>query len=177
MAEVDVPLEDMQVADEDGEHHDMESSNSDHLLPPPEPVSGASATPSAPGSPPLAGIGTQVSSASSHLPDISVSAPSTAKPPTFPVNPAMASPPPPPPAPPATAKAKKKKSSSASAALVGLSKDAVDKGENVGRWTAEEHRLFLQGLEQHGKGWKKIASLIKTRSVVQIRYEVLELGR
>jgi hypothetical protein len=51
----------------------------------------------------------------------------------------------------------------------------VDKGENVGRWTAEEHRLFLQGLEQHGKGWKKIASLIKTRSVVQIRYEVLEL--
>lgn len=42
-------------------------------------------------------------------------------------------------------------------------------GENTGRWTAEEHRLFLQGLEQHGKGWKKIASLIKTRTVVQIR--------
>lgn len=41
--------------------------------------------------------------------------------------------------------------------------------ENTGRWTAEEHRLFLQGLEQHGKGWKKIASLIKTRTVVQIR--------
>lgn len=42
-------------------------------------------------------------------------------------------------------------------------------GENTGRWTAEEHRLFLQGLDQHGKGWKKIASLIKTRTVVQIR--------
>lgn len=42
-------------------------------------------------------------------------------------------------------------------------------GENTGRWTAEEHRLFLQGLEQHGKGWKKIASLIKSRTVVQIR--------
>eukprot|EP00986_Skeletonema_menzelii_P017547 scaffold20338_cov140-Skeletonema_menzelii.AAC.4 len=41
--------------------------------------------------------------------------------------------------------------------------------ENTGRWTAEEHRLFLQGLEQHGKGWKKIASLIKSRTVVQIR--------
>jgi SHAQKYF class myb-like DNA-binding protein len=42
-------------------------------------------------------------------------------------------------------------------------------GENTGRWTTEEHRLFLQGLEQHGKGWKKIASLIKSRTVVQIR--------
>lgn len=42
-------------------------------------------------------------------------------------------------------------------------------GENTGRWTAEEHRLFLQGLELHGKGWKKIASLIKSRTVVQIR--------
>ena len=42
-------------------------------------------------------------------------------------------------------------------------------GENTGRWTAEEHRLFLQGLEQHGKGWTKIASLIKSRTVVQVR--------
>ena len=42
-------------------------------------------------------------------------------------------------------------------------------GENTGRWTNEEHRLFLQGLEQHGKGWKKIAGLIKSRTVVQIR--------
>ena len=41
--------------------------------------------------------------------------------------------------------------------------------ENTGRWTAEEHRLFLQGLQEHGKGWKKIATLIKSRTVVQIR--------
>lgn len=44
--------------------------------------------------------------------------------------------------------------------------------ENVGstgRWTREEHHLFLKGLEIHGKGWKKIAGLIKTRTVVQIR--------
>ena len=41
--------------------------------------------------------------------------------------------------------------------------------ENTGRWTAEEHRLFLQGLEQHGKGWKDIATLIQSRTVVQIR--------
>jgi SHAQKYF class myb-like DNA-binding protein len=48
-------------------------------------------------------------------------------------------------------------------------KKNVPAGENTGRWTAEEHRLFLQGLEQHGKGWKKIAGLIKSRTVVQIR--------
>eukprot|EP00592_Proboscia_alata_P000526 CAMPEP_0194374534 /NCGR_PEP_ID=MMETSP0174-20130528/22955_1 /TAXON_ID=216777 /ORGANISM="Proboscia alata, Strain PI-D3" /LENGTH=614 /DNA_ID=CAMNT_0039154161 /DNA_START=121 /DNA_END=1965 /DNA_ORIENTATION=+ len=41
--------------------------------------------------------------------------------------------------------------------------------ENTGRWTADEHRLFLHGLELHGKGWKKIACLIKSRTVVQIR--------
>jgi len=39
-----------------------------------------------------------------------------------------------------------------------------------GRWTAEEHRLFLQGLEQYGnKGWKEIATLIQSRTVVQTR--------
>ncbi|CAM9351191.1 unnamed protein product [Ectocarpus sp. 4 AP-2014] len=41
--------------------------------------------------------------------------------------------------------------------------------ENTGRWTSDEHRLFLRGLELHGKGWKQIATLIQTRTVVQIR--------
>ena len=41
--------------------------------------------------------------------------------------------------------------------------------EKTGRWTSEEHRLFLQGLEQYGKGWKKITTLIKSQTVVQIR--------
>eukprot|EP00543_Licmophora_paradoxa_P006677 CAMPEP_0202442660 /NCGR_PEP_ID=MMETSP1360-20130828/2047_1 /ASSEMBLY_ACC=CAM_ASM_000848 /TAXON_ID=515479 /ORGANISM="Licmophora paradoxa, Strain CCMP2313" /LENGTH=446 /DNA_ID=CAMNT_0049058085 /DNA_START=81 /DNA_END=1421 /DNA_ORIENTATION=+ len=40
---------------------------------------------------------------------------------------------------------------------------------STGRWTAEEHALFLEGLDSYGKGWKQIASLIKTRTVVQIR--------
>ena len=39
----------------------------------------------------------------------------------------------------------------------------------AGRWTREEHHTFIKGLEMYGKGWKKIASLIKTRTVVQIR--------
>ncbi len=39
----------------------------------------------------------------------------------------------------------------------------------AGRWTQEEHALFLQGLREHGKEWKKIALMIPTRTVVQIR--------
>lgn len=41
--------------------------------------------------------------------------------------------------------------------------------ENTGRWQAEEHEVFLKGLNEHGKQWKKIAMMIKTRSVVQVR--------
>ena len=51
---------------------------------------------------------------------------------------------------------------------------------NTGPWTAEEHRLFLQGLERHGKRWAEIVSLtassyrllaahVKSRTHVQIR--------
>jgi SHAQKYF class myb-like DNA-binding protein len=74
-----------------------------------------------------------------------------------------------------SSKSKKKKAASvgstASTAAVqgGGSPGGGCPNENTGRWTAEEHRLFLQGLELHGKGWKKIASLIKSRTVVQIR--------
>jgi SHAQKYF class myb-like DNA-binding protein len=67
-------------------------------------------------------------------------------------------------------KSKKKKGQSATTeGASGQGAASLAPGENTGRWTAEEHRLFLQGLEQHGKGWKKIASLIKSRTVVQIR--------
>lgn len=41
--------------------------------------------------------------------------------------------------------------------------------ENVGRWTAEEQQRFVEGLQTYGKAWKRIAQLIKTRSVVQVR--------
>jgi SHAQKYF class myb-like DNA-binding protein len=39
----------------------------------------------------------------------------------------------------------------------------------AGRWTTEEHNLFLEGLRLHQKQWKSIADLVKTRTVVQIR--------
>jgi len=69
----------------------------------------------------------------------------------------------------AAAPAKSKKKKAIVAMATAQSATSSNQGENTGRWTADEHRLFLQGLEQHGKGWKKIASLIKSRTVVQIR--------
>eukprot|EP01032_Pedospumella_encystans_P014865 gene14865-17049_t len=41
--------------------------------------------------------------------------------------------------------------------------------ETTGRWTPEEHRLFLEGIMLYGKDWKKMQPLIKSRSLVQIR--------
>lgn len=38
-----------------------------------------------------------------------------------------------------------------------------------GRWTASEHDLFLEGLEKHGRSWKKVADHIGTRTVMQTR--------
>lgn len=30
----------------------------------------------------------------------------------------------------------------------------------LGRWTKEEHELFLEGLQLYGKEWKKIAHMV-----------------
>ncbi|CAI2386552.1 unnamed protein product [Moneuplotes crassus] len=38
-----------------------------------------------------------------------------------------------------------------------------------GRWTAEEHRKFVEALKMYGKQWKKVEEHIKTRSGAQIR--------
>lgn len=45
----------------------------------------------------------------------------------------------------------------------------VTPGTQVGRWTKREHELFLEGLQRFGKSWKKISSLVHTRTLVQIR--------
>ena len=39
----------------------------------------------------------------------------------------------------------------------------------LGRWTKAEHLLFLSGLRIHGKEWKRVASHVQTRTVVQTR--------
>ena len=38
-----------------------------------------------------------------------------------------------------------------------------------GRWSKEEHRKFLEGLEIYGKDWKKVQMHIKTRTTTQTR--------
>lgn len=39
----------------------------------------------------------------------------------------------------------------------------------TGRWTKEEHNLFIKGLTRYGKEWKKVAKMISSRTIVQIR--------
>lgn len=43
------------------------------------------------------------------------------------------------------------------------------RSDPAGRWTTEEHQLFLDGLQKFGHSWKNIATMIPNRSVVQIR--------
>ena len=38
-----------------------------------------------------------------------------------------------------------------------------------GRWTEEEHNLFLEGIAKYGSVWKNVKKLIKTRTSVQVR--------
>eukprot|EP00605_Chrysophyceae_sp_TOSAG23-4_P001803 GSChrysophyteH1.ASY1.ANO1.1993.1 assembled CDS len=45
----------------------------------------------------------------------------------------------------------------------------VPGSEHTGRWTRKEHELFLDALKKYGKEWKKVASAVKTRTVVQTR--------
>jgi len=50
-----------------------------------------------------------------------------------------------------------------------VKRSAREEANVSGRWSADEHRLFLRGLEMHGKDYKKIAALVKTRNVTQLR--------
>lgn len=38
-----------------------------------------------------------------------------------------------------------------------------------GRWSNEEHELFLRAVEQFGREWDKVQTIVKTRSLAQIR--------
>lgn len=44
-----------------------------------------------------------------------------------------------------------------------------DKSPDQGRWSREEHDAFMEGLTTYGREWKKIAAMIPSRTVVQIR--------
>jgi len=41
--------------------------------------------------------------------------------------------------------------------------------EISGSWRKDEHKLFLQGLEQHGRKWKKIVAVVGTRTRGQVQ--------
>lgn len=40
---------------------------------------------------------------------------------------------------------------------------------NTGRWMKEEHEDFLRSVDQYDKNWDFIATIVTTRSVLQIR--------
>lgn len=40
---------------------------------------------------------------------------------------------------------------------------------NTGRWTEQEHALFMQGIKLYGKDWKKVQQLVGTRTSAQSR--------
>lgn len=63
----------------------------------------------------------------------------------------------------------KKKRKNSSSSSTNTSKVDLTGEETIGRWTHDEHRLFLEGIMLYGKDWKKMQPLIKTRTLVQIR--------
>jgi SHAQKYF class myb-like DNA-binding protein len=45
------------------------------------------------------------------------------------------------------------------------------------RWTAEEHARFLEGIMRFGKDWKRVHTLVKTRSLTQLRTHAQKVFR
>lgn len=41
--------------------------------------------------------------------------------------------------------------------------------KKCGRWTDEEHKIFVRGLRKHGKNWSVISQMVRTRTTVQVR--------
>lgn len=46
---------------------------------------------------------------------------------------------------------------------------AADEPRQASWWSKDEHDLFLQAMQEHGKNWKKIAEVVGTRTVSQVR--------
>lgn len=53
--------------------------------------------------------------------------------------------------------------------VLGSTPMETDLSNKIGRWTPEEHELFVKYLLQEGKDWKRISERIKTRTAVQVR--------
>ena len=51
------------------------------------------------------------------------------------------------------------------AVLLDATDQISDTNHRVGRWSVEEHRLYVSGIERYGKRWSVIASHVGTRTV------------
>eukprot|EP00761_Pharyngomonas_kirbyi_P000449 gb/GECH01000449.1/.p1 GENE.gb/GECH01000449.1/~~gb/GECH01000449.1/.p1 ORF type:complete len:466 (+),score=173.11 gb/GECH01000449.1/:1-1398(+) len=95
-------------------------------------------------------------------PHPSTAAPPPHPPPSHPTNPPL--PPPPPTSAPASTPAQ-----SQSQGFVPRQRKPYTMKKKRERWTEEEHKLFVEGLELYNRNWKKVQEHVKTKSVVQIR--------
>ena len=55
------------------------------------------------------------------------------------------------------------------AVLMDAADQISDTNHRVGRWSVEEHRLYVSGIERYGKRWSVIASHVGTRTGTQVR--------
>ena len=55
------------------------------------------------------------------------------------------------------------------AVLLDATDQISDTNHRVGRWSVEEHRLYVSGIERYGKRWSVIASHVGTRTGTQVR--------
>mmetsp|Transcript_48252 Transcript_48252/g.109634 ORF Transcript_48252/g.109634 Transcript_48252/m.109634 type:complete len:90 (+) Transcript_48252:182-451(+) len=39
-----------------------------------------------------------------------------------------------------------------------------------GRWTPDEHELFVKGMSLYGRRWTKVAEVVGTRTTVQVKF-------
>ena len=46
----------------------------------------------------------------------------------------------------------------------------------VGRWTTNEHRLYLRGMKLHGRNWSKVSRVVRTRSREQVKSRFWRVG-
>ena len=48
-------------------------------------------------------------------------------------------------------------------------KKILQPNEAIGKWSIQEHQIFLEGLKNFGKNWKLISDRIKSRNPAQVR--------
>ena len=66
---------------------------------------------------------------------------------------------------PSTSQPRKKQKSNASQRVPKVDQNST----NQGRWNSEERKRFVSAYKMYGKDWKKVAAVVKTRTVIQIR--------